>query len=120
MTEKECLKALDCLYDDDVFDKEVWGFVREGDNLSCADVEIAKKYYRDKIYNLIKEHFDNPPLKFEELKKSMWVWVKKLNGYFRINGIVNLTKENGKKYVDFGFGYIEFKDNMFYRKQVEE
>lgn len=44
MTEKECLKALDCLYDDDVFDKEVWGFVREGDNLSCADVEIAKKY----------------------------------------------------------------------------
>lgn len=74
MTEKECLKALDCLYDDDAFDKEVWGFVMEGDNLSCADVERAKKYYRDKIYNLIKEHFSPQPYKLEDLKEGMWVY----------------------------------------------
>ena len=74
MTEKECLKALDCLYDEDVFDKEVWGFVMEGDNLSCADVERAKKYYRDKIYNLIKEHFSPQPYKLEDLKEGMWVY----------------------------------------------
>ena len=23
---------------------------------------------------LIEEHFDNPPLKFEDLKEGMWVW----------------------------------------------
>lgn len=58
------------------------------------------------------------PYKFEDLKVGMWVWVKKINGYFKINSIVDLTEENNKKYVDFGFGYIEFKDNMFYRKEV--
>lgn len=26
---------------------------------------------------LIKEHFDNPPHKFEELKPDMWVWDRK-------------------------------------------
>lgn len=74
MTEQEYLKTLDCLYDDDVFEREVWGFVMNGDDLSCADVENAKKYYRDMIENLIKEHFDPEPYKFEDLKPGMWVY----------------------------------------------
>lgn len=62
------------------------------------------------------------PYKFENLKEGMWVWIKKLKGCFKINSIVDLTAENGKKYVDFGFGYIEFKKDSFYpvTKAMEE
>ena len=130
MTEKECLKALDCLYDEDVFDKEVWGFVMEGDNLSCADVERAKKYYRDKIYNLIKEHFDNPPLKFEELKKGMWVWDDVEKCYFKCNPTISTDMAQCVTYNAFWYNcgededeffeeYDEFEENRFYRKEVK-
>lgn len=111
MTKEECLKALQGY-------KELF-------ELHQTDYYVPEKR-REKflnnfkcIENLIDEHFDNTPLKFEELKKDMWVWVKKLDGYYRISGVVDLTAENEKKYVDFGFGYIEFKENMFYRKQVQ-
>lgn len=122
MTEKECLKALDCLYDEDVFDKEVWGFVMEGDNLSCADVERAKKYYRDKIYNLIKEHFDNPPLELNdlEIEKPYWDNEEKEWCFF-----VKLHKDIGTG-VKISVSVVpmmcafQYKENRFYRKQVED
>ena len=117
MIEKECLKALDCLYDEDVFDEEVWGFVMEGDNLSCADVERAKKYYRDKIYNLIKEHFSPQPYKLEDLKVGMFVFDCIKN---RVNKIIEIFEADvGIPYIKFddGFGewvIIEFEENRFY------
>lgn len=121
MTEKECLKALDCLYDDDVFDKEVWGFVMEGDNLSCADVERAIKYYRDKIYNLIKEHFDNPPLELNdlEIEKPYWDNEEKEWCFF-----VTLHKDIGTG-VKISISVVpmmcafQYKENRFYRKEVK-
>ena len=66
LKKQQYLKALECLYDDDVFDDEVMKFVREGDNLSCVDVENAKKYYRDIIENLIEEYFE----------KTQWIPVE--------------------------------------------
>ena len=111
MTEKEYLKILNQIALN--YDAE---YVNECHDDFCISMRSNIK----QLENLIKEHFDNPPLKFEELKKDMWVWVKKLEGYYRISSVVDLTAENGKKYVDFGFGYIEFKENMFYRKQVQD
>lgn len=98
MTEKECLKALD--------------------NIKMLGSIYIPLDSLETIENLIKEHFENHTLNFKELEEGMWVWVKKLNGYFKISGIVDLTEENGKRYVDFGFRYIEFKENMFYIKQL--
>ena len=98
ITKEECLKALD--------DIKMLG----GINIPLESLET--------IENLIEEHFDNQPLQFEDLEENMWVWVKKLNGYFKINSIVDLTAENWKKYVNFGFGYIEFKEEMFYKKEI--
>lgn len=87
----------------------------------CSDEFcLAMRGCIKKIEELINEYFEPKPYKFKDLKVGMWVWVKKINGYFKINSIVDLTEENNKKYVDFGFGYIEFKDNMFYRKEVKE
>ena len=111
MTKKEYLSILNQIALN--YDAE---YVNECHDDFCVSMRNNIK----QLENLIKEHFDNQPLKFEDLEENMWVWVKKLNGYFKINSIVDLTAENWKKYVDFGFGYIEFKENMFYRKQVEE
>ena len=119
MTEKECLKALDCLYDEDVFDKEVWGFVMEGDNLSCADVERAKKYYRDKIYNLIKEHFDNPPLFLSDLEDEETYWHMDY-GWIRIKNIISYDCIVISTLTSDGYMRISFEEDMFYRKCVED
>lgn len=124
MTEQEYLKALDCLYDDDVFEREVWGFVPDGDNLSCADVENAKKYYKDMIENLIKERFDPKPYKFEDLKEGMWVWDdeerecrKILETY--VTGEDNDVYVKGVRIVrhglhEFSWKYSVFKEGRFF------
>lgn len=112
MNKEECLKALKYYW-------KLFELHRKDYYVSEArEKEIINNI--ECIENLIEEHFDNQPLKFEELEENMWVWVKKLNGYFKINSIVDLTEENNKKYVDFGFGYIEFKENMFYKKEIKE
>lgn len=131
MTKEEYLTALECLYDDDVFDREVLGFVREGDNLSCADVENAKRYYRDKIKKLIEEHFDTRPYKYEELKVGMWMWDDIYKSYLKIIGFNKIKGLGSCIYVSSGVGmykhdfYIEFKENRFFpvtkviQKEVE-
>ena len=60
------------------------------------------KYEIDYMFNLIDEHFDNPPLKFEELKEGMWVW--------------DIEWCQFRKLIDAQ----DFEENRFYRKQVEE
>lgn len=112
MNKRECEKALERYIElferymvDYCVSKEEYEEIH--DNIKC-------------IEKLIEKHFDNSPLEFEDLKEDNWIWVKKLNGYFKINSVVDLTEENDKRYVDFGFGYIEFKEDMFYRKEVKE
>lgn len=74
------------------------------------------------LQNLIHEHFDNPPLKFEELDEEMWIWDKKEKKY--IHSINNYdSEEYGKGLrVEIGFDLVRcpFEPNRFYRKQVEE
>ena len=72
---------------------------------------------------LIMEYFGNPPLKFEELKEGMWVWdnkrkVKLLIAYCYSEddmGYYNLSNPEDYKYI-----HIEFEENRFYRKEVQE
>lgn len=80
-------------------------------------------YSLEVIENLIDEHFDNPPLKFDELEENMWVWdnkrkVKLLIAYCYSEddmGYYNLSNPEDYKYV-----HIEFEENRFYRKEVQE
>lgn len=79
---------------------------------------------------LIDEHFDNPPLKFEELEVGMWVWDNELRMYFLIKGKFNITVgsykvleiitsnlSNGTWH--YNTCHIYYQENRFYRKQVE-
>ena len=102
MTKEECLKALETLQDKYL-------------NFDVVDELICFK-------SLIEEHFDNPPLKFEELEVGMWVWDNKEKMYIKSCNNFD-TEENGKGIrVQMGFDLvrIKFEENRFYRKQVEE
>lgn len=66
---------------------------------------------------LINEHFDNPPLKFEDLKQNMWVWDNKIKEYRKID-IVN-KKYRGIEYHNTYGWFIEFEENRFFRYEVK-
>lgn len=114
---KECIKALDCLSDDDKMDELAQKFSMDDDYTSHVNYEIARKWCYDQLKQCIEEHFSNPPLKFEELKEGMWVWDNKTVLYIRIAKIIGKTI-----YVeDFlcGFDcYGRYEENRFYRKEV--
>lgn len=93
MNKEECLKALETLQDKYL-------------NFDVVDELICFK-------SLIEEHFDNPPLKFEELKEEMWVWDNKEKRYSKIESFAWIQI--------YFYDYTDvFKENRFYRKQVEE
>lgn len=65
---------------------------------------------------LINEHFDNPPLKFEELQNEMVVWDNKDKQF------IQLELYLGWGYSEFGsedFYTFNFEENRFYRREVK-
>lgn len=113
LTKEECEEALDH------FEKCYW----DQDNSYGAMNGVRKDL--DILNKLIHEHFDNPPLKLDEIKKGMWVWI---NGKHRekVYGIgydkvwnCNLVYicEHGTDY--YGETY-PYEPNRFYRKEVQE
>lgn len=86
--------------------------------------DIMKGFYiREDVLNygkLIEEYFDNPPLKFEELKLYIPFWDKKENEWCYFTTLNN--NGSGVKISINEFPYIQafiFEENRFYRKQVE-
>ena len=89
------------------------------------DKELTTEYVKV-LDDLITEHFDNPPLKFEELKQCMWVWDSKYDEYIQIDFVT--PRKEIEVYTPSYIGgdmqgiYIEefkFEENRYYRKQVE-
>lgn len=105
LSKEECLEALTEI--------KMYGSI----NIPLYSLEV--------IENLIGEHFDNPPLKFEELKEGMWIWDNYWEEYFEISEVYSNTKEidvlihqnkiNQKRYET-----IKYTPNRFYRKEVQE
>lgn len=101
LTEKECREALENL--------------KEKVNGETVDAVVCFK-------ELIDEHFDNPPLKFEELKEGMFVWDNKHHTYILIDRI---WETYNKTIYFYAIGWeccenAEFEPNRFYRKEVQE
>ncbi len=74
--------------------------------------------------SLNEECFNNPPLKFEELKENMWVYDKDFGDWLKIF-LVKISDNDKKiiKAVPTGTNEIvvrNYKENRFYRKQVED
>lgn len=83
----------------------------------------------DTLMDLIHEHFDNPPLKFEELKEGMWVWDDRDKEYIMVCRTCVYPKDNflvrkGDELVFISKDDEEFhrmyRPNRFFRKEVQE
>lgn len=110
LTKEECEKALDH------FEKCYW----DQDNSYGAMNGVRKDL--DILNKLIHEHFDNPPLKFEELKEGMFVWDNKHHMYIKIDRI---WESYNKTIYFYAIGWeccenTEYEPNRFYRKEVQE
>lgn len=98
LAKEECVKALNGLYFSDGTDGR-----------------------DDEFYNvlmeLIDEHFDNPPLKFEELEVGMWVWDNKRKEWCVLAAF---WKDALNRYYVSSLSDSPFEENRFYRKQEKE
>ena len=107
MNKEECLHAL----------KDVKYALCRNNSLMCFKngvYQLKARYQRevDLLEQLINEHFDNPPLKFEELHENMWVWDNEDKEWCKF------ISEHLFEYMD-GYGGV-FEENRFYRKEVKE
>ena len=82
----------------------------------CEDCRSNHNF--EGIQQLIEEHFNNPPLKFEELKARMWLWDNLDEEYIRV-----LSVDENSHYINYwrsgvyrGSKYLE---NRFYRKEIK-
>lgn len=74
------------------------------------------------------EHFNNPPLKFEDLKEGMWVWDNKEKEYVKCSPNKNLLGErcvwwrnfNLVWYGEYEEDYLIFEENRFYLREVKD
>lgn len=115
LSEMECREALDDIY--------VLAIPCQEEVFEHRSQYLKERYIL--IKQLIKEHFDPQPYKFEELHEGMWVWddvEKKCNKIININTVKLLlpTSNSDKK---IGFYYItenplryivEFEENRFF------
>lgn len=110
MTKEECEKALRNICET-VIDSEADGHnqPRTVSDYCFSETDILKQ--------LIQEHFDNPPLSFNDLKVGMWVWDIQIRGYKKICYLDEMKKLN---FALWGIDWIEFEPNRFYRKQKED
>lgn len=125
LTENECSEALTRLlrpYFAKVSVQDVYHSINKGHSIE-EDSNL--------LTLLIMECFGNPPLKFEELKEGMRVWDNKYKYYFECNPRIStdMTEcvwyesfwyNTGEGYDEFYEDYIEFEENRFYRKEVQE
>ena len=119
LTKDECEKALKALYDEnDEMEDYAATFSFDDDYIPQCVYEAAKKHCYDTLKRLIQEHFDNPPLSFEELKPGMWVWDIQIRGYKKICYLDGEMKK--LNFALWGIDWIEFEPNRFYRKQKED
>ena len=113
LTKEECLKAL-C--------RIQCGAKIDCNECECYDtkINIWKCVENTKeslvIRQLINEHFDDSPLKFEDLKDGMCIWDNKEKKLILLRVWI---EDNKKKiqYIDFGddkYHWLRFEENRFY------
>lgn len=108
-TKEECLEALKTLISRGGNDGELmyWTYAM------CGEVKI--------LTDLINEHFDNPPLTIDDLKRDQEVYFKDYGETVLIRGVdkeenlVFLSAIDRKCELEY-----EFEPNCFYRKKVQK
>ena len=85
--------------------------LREINRLERENIELRKQ---------LKEHIDNPPLRFDELEEGMWIYDKLCDEYMLVYAVIGNYADVPNQINVKRFGYIDFTENRFYRKRVEE
>lgn len=103
--------------------KACCGYLELEDKVSYLSDDPNKWFMQSKLYNLtvqlIKEHYDNSPLKIDDLKRGMWVWDNFLEEYVMISDIIEV---DGNYY----FIFCDYRDAMcydekrFYKQEVRK
>ena len=111
LTKEECEKALD----------RVDRFCSWFKPYKCPE-NLKFKNEIDILFDLIEEHFSNPPLKWEELKEGIFVWDNKHHTYIKIDRI---WESYNKAIYFYAIGWeccenTEYEPNRFYRKEVQD
>lgn len=122
LTKEECEKAFKRLngmivtspFEEDLIDYN---------DLKKYDTQLQNDFMDDVMVfmQLIEEHFNPQPYKFEELKRGMWVWDDKFKDCMKIKIIFKPCKSypNGslKAYHDLNeetLNFIEFEEGRFF------
>lgn len=115
LTKEECEKALENIANLELQEYEgLYGRIKYVGDIRFCDYRLLRR--------LIKEHFDNPPLGFEELKEGMLVYDKNIKSWIEIDK----TFEDIEQYVScFAIGWpyekrFPYEPNRFYKKEVQE
>lgn len=119
LNREECERAYKTV--EDVFYIEFCPEEAERENIERPSWDDFVKSM-DLLEKMIMEHFDNPPLKFEELKEGMFVWDNKKHTYIQIEKITESFMKN-IFFNQIGWECCEhmgFEPNRFYRKEVQE
>lgn len=122
LTKEECEKAYEIVKD--VFYIEFCPKEAEEENIKRPSWDDFVNSM-DLLEKMIKEHFSNPPLKFDELEENMWVWDNNWNQYFKIYEIYPKTKEfdvliHQNRINKLRYEPMKFEENRFYRKEVQK
>ena len=117
LTKKECLEAYDDLY---------WNLCEVEEKETGVDVCCLFDENLEKIKELINEHFDNPPLKFDEIETNMLIFEKEKIPKFVLaidresQVIAYVSRSNYISFNNIDIQFVKFEENRFYRKRVEE
>ena len=108
LSKEECEKALRNICET-VIDSEADGHnqPRTVSDYCFSDTDILEQ--------LIHEHFDNPPLSFDDLHEGMWVWDDKHSFYDQIISLHSPTPSS----IETETWFTSFEENRFYRRQKE-
>lgn len=100
---------------------------------ACKELDNAPEWdgHKPEDIDRLQSLNNNPPLKFDELKENMWVWDNKYKYYFECNPRISTDMakcvwyesfwyNTGEGHDEFYEDYIEFEENRFYRKEVQE
>ena len=110
MTKKEYLSILNQIALN--YDAE---YVNECHDDFCVSMRNNIK----QLENLIKEHFDNPPLFLSDLEDEETYWHMDY-GWIRIKNVLSYDCIVISTLTSDGYMRISFEEDMFYRKQVED
>ena len=102
LTKKECERALQNLR-----------MLEREDNFKKCGGQVAPQISCDIFEQLISEHFNPQPYKFEDLHKGMWVWDDKELCCFKCNPAISTDMAQCVTYNSFWYNSGEDEDEFF-------